>query len=857
MSAAASLPTTLRRSLIAGTGLVMLILGLLIGYYVWDDYRRTLQRGEDIVTREARALAETAEATLRAAQVALLATRDQIESAGGLERLDERTTHRLLNSQLRLFVRDADDIASHAMFAVTAAGLVHSSTVDLPTRKVAVRDREYFQHFSGRDDDAALLGSLAVSRLSGHPFINLTVRLRNAKGGFGGVLGVSIRVAYFDRFYAARGFRHGEAMTLQRLDGKPIYRFPMTDRFIQSDVSDNPAFHNMARLESGVRRTVSPLDGVDRLLGHVRTDSYRMLTVVSIPMDSLIGSWRRNALIAGGVFVILTLSLVTLLMVSLRYLVAASRAEAANQAKGDLLAVVSHEIRTPLNGVIGLSRLLMGTPLNGQQRDYAEKIQSSGEVLLSVINDILDLSRIDANRLELTLADFSPAALLHDVAGMFAYRAQEKGLALVVEPTDRLPAQLHGDAARLRQVLLNLVGNAVKFTESGEVRLAASAVPTPEGKTNLAIRVSDTGVGMTPAQVERIFEPFVQVDASAARRQGGSGLGLAIVRRLTDLMGGEVRVTSAPGEGSRFIVTLQLAPAQSPAPVADGRPNVSAGAAHAALADVADGAALRVLMAEDNATNQTVALGMLAALGVNDVTVVGDGAQVLERLAGNPFDLVLMDCQMPVMDGYEATRALRAAGYRLPVVAMTANAMAGDRERCLAVGMDDFVAKPIDPALLRDVIERVSGRPLRPSVAATVSRSVENAPPADELPVFDRAVLRQRMGNDDDLLGAVVEAFVADLPGLVSALAAALPGRDLTVIRRCAHSLKGAAAGVAGLRLSSLAAGMEQFAAEGTLAALPGLMPAIESAAGELLAVLRGNDAAGRPAGGTGSDARG
>jgi len=395
----------------------------------------------------------------------------------------------------------------------------------------------------------------------------------------------------------------------------------------------------------------------------------------------------------------------------------AAAARAANEAKSGFLAMMSHEIRTPMNGVVGMAELLLDTRLSPPQRELVEVIVHSAQALLALINDILDFSKIEAGKFDLQPVDFELRRLLDDVMRMVHVQARDKGLKLSVEIDPTVPHIVRGDAARLRQALLNLCGNAVKFTQRGEVAMSVKALAfTPQSVTVL-FNVRDTGIGIPVDRLHTLFHPFSQVDASTTRRFGGTGLGLSIVRRLAELMGGRAGVDSQEGVGSNFWIevlllfrsqehAVQATPLPSELPIGTANAPALTPPTHGQKS--AERASRRILLVEDNPVNQKVALHVLARLGYC-ADVVQDGHQAVLAWQRGDYELILMDCDMPVMDGYEATRRIRdqeQGATHIPVIALTAHAVLGAEAKCRAAGMDAYLTKPLNRKKLEDCLEQ-------------------------------------------------------------------------------------------------------------------------------------------------------
>ena len=793
------------------SAMIVLAIAVVSGNVIFlNEYREsTIKTAEAELGRYTLTLSEQADRSFKSLDLVISSVSDYLIRHGVNDAASYRAA--VTDFETHLFLKDKISGLPQidAVTMIDQNGKLLNFSRFWPTPTVNVSDRDYFKALAADPNLETFISQPVPNRGDGTWVIYLARRLNDPNGNFMGLILGAISLQYFENFFGSTSSGESTVVMLTRDDGLLLAQYPPS-RNIGKTV-DRPI--RVALNEGGTRRFSGTKSSQPNILSARVLPNYPLVVSARLDESTALDDWRRIT----RLLVIMSITCGVVILISAIYISrwwsaqvqAARAAEAANATKSSFLAMMSHEIRTPMNAVLGLASCLLETRLDEEQRRSVNAIYNAGDNLLGILNDILDFSKLEAGKMSLEPMDFSPHSLVESLAGIVQPQAEAKGLQLLIQEDPMVPASLSGDAGRVRQILLNIISNAIKFTEKGSVTVAMKLESFAGGMAEISWSIIDTGIGIPEDRINDLFNDFTQADSSITRRFGGSGLGLAICRRLVRQMGGDIAVTSKAGVGSTFsfrisfpVSTVVVAP-EAPSGNAEGRFS----AALAAL-----GRPCRILVTDDDATNRMVVANMLKSHNVQ-VQFAANGVEAIDQVSRVTFDVVLMDMRMPEMDGIQAARAIRAKGgafETLPIVAFTANAFSEDRDACFAAGMNDFVVKPIRKTTLISTLanalqkaapgQQAVERAIEPVVRETVSAGAS----------FDEAAMHQlleEMGNE--LVAELRSVFVNDSRARIVSMKSLRCPDDREVISREAHSFKSSSAMLGLARLSEQSKRME------------------------------------------------
>jgi hypothetical protein len=806
-----------RRSLGVLAAITLALICTIVGtdlIFLQNLRESALQTAETNLARYSLTLAENADRSFKSLDLVLSSVGDYLARKG----VTDGASYRQLTSDQETHFLLKEKIAGlpqvDAVTMIDARGKLINFSRYWPIPDVDISDRDYYKALKADPDLESFISAPVQNRGSGTGNIYVARRLNDPNGEFMGMLLGAMSLQYLENFFGSTSLGLDSTVSLVREDGTLLAHFPPTDEIGKASSGSG----QRALAAGGTVREVSARDHRARLRAASMLPNYPALIVVSQTEQGALRSWRDMAMLLSAMSLVSTIVvLVAAFMIARwwnRHEQLIQAAETANAAKSTFLAMMSHEIRTPMNAVLGLATTLLETSLDTEQRRFVLAIHNAGDSLLEILNDILDFSKLESGQLSLEQIAFSADALVQNTLSIIGPRAAAKQLTIRTVGDTATPPAMIGDAGRIRQILLNLVSNAVKFTAAGEIVVSTQCVSRDNRQTTIEWTVSDTGIGIAKEKIGSLFVNFVQADNSISRRFGGSGLGLAISKRLVEQMGGEIKVASTLGQGSTFSFRLTL-------PVAEQgvAPEQNDQAAYAALAARigAFGRPLRVLIVDDNPTNRLVAARMLKDFEIQTDTAC-DGAEAVTAANRFHFDLILMDVRMPEMDGLQATRVIRSRGERpaVPIIAFTANAFPEDIAACREAGMNDFVVKParkkaMVEAILRALPEPAAGDALPVHAAPPLAST--GAAPATAISVLDREVFRELVREIGEQAANEVHAvFTAETEARLQLLRRLAIESERVRIGREAHSLKSSAATFGYRALAGIAVRLEREA---------------------------------------------
>jgi signal transduction histidine kinase/CheY-like chemotaxis protein/HPt (histidine-containing phosphotransfer) domain-containing protein len=833
-------------SLVIGGILLALAIDVGAGIFVVQQRDRALEASEREIASFATILGRQIERDFQSLEFVENGLIDQFK-AMKIDTPEDYTLH-LSGSNMHNLLKEKALSLPHvgAITLINAAGAVINFSRFWPIPKIDASDRDFFIALKTDPERNTFVSSPLHNRATGSMVVQVAQKVKGPNGEFIGLVTGAVDIPHFGAFFKSLALREGIAVGIYRRDGMLLVRHPQEGATIGEIY---PLAGLFAQISAGADAvtTRQPLaaGGEDQLVSAHALGKYPLVVVATSTVKAALADRRSGALVLIASIAILNIVIGCFVWLCIRQfrshdLILKARtqkaesewaraiaeaelahehervAEAASQAKSAFLAMMSHEIRTPMNAVLGLATTLLETRLDAEQRKSVEAISESGDNLLYLLNDILDFSKLEAGHLELEQLAFSPESLVDQAISIAGVRADQQGIGLRMEIDRDLPAAVIGDPGRIRQIILNLATNAVKFTPEGEVVVGVRCLAHDAASATLEWWVRDTGIGMSEEQVSRLFSHYIQADTSIARRFGGSGLGLAISKRIVDQMAGAVAVTSKQNVGSTFSfrLTLPLADAAALHVIAEPASAVDLNTILGRL-----GRPLRVLIAEDNPTNQFVVRKMLSEFRLS-LHMAANGQEAIESAATFSPDVIFMDMRMPEVDGLAATRRIRAMGgvfETLPICAVTANAFADDIRACREAGMNDFIAKPIRKAHLVDKLAQVAEAMLagRPAAVPGLDLVPGDGPViAQDAPLIDDAVLAElaeEIGQEG--VDETLQVYLAETETRLQLLRHLRGAEDRDRIETEAHTLKGASATFGFSQLAKAAADLERRAA--------------------------------------------